>query len=728
MADALGGHRRGSEAARLAVDTVLRAFSDAPACHPDSVRSWLEAADAAISEQQRGLGTCGRDSRLYYFQTGRLTAQTSDHSVPQALADSGEIRREEIRFHEDRARLLHSLGAGQPLRPSVPDAAQWFAEGDAFLLCTDGFWEYVDEARMERDLRDASDAGDWLERLLRRVVEMARPITTTTPPLRFSCAREARKPGYSGLLPFLPKLTRGTAILACLLAPVHLLPAPQAARVTLTFPLTTAQEADLDRLLDAQQDPDSPEFHRWLTPEEFGERFGPAPEQLENVAAWLRAEGLTVEETARGRRWIVASGAADQVDRTRRRVPSHLAAVVPTVRWTPPRLQPRQTVDDGSHALAPADLAAIYGVAGDGAGQTIGILGQSNFYLSDVAEFRSRFGLPERTPRVILVGAEPGFDPNGGMLEALVDLEWSGAVAPMADLVYVYARDIVDALRAAVDRNVAPVLNFSFGVCEANVPPPVIESIQALVRQANAQGITFVAGSGDNGAAACNYFGNVATLGLNVMFPASLPEATAVGGTLLNEGTGSYWSNGVATGYIPEIAWNDTPRRPVFTATGGGASMLYPKPRWQTGFGVPPENARHVPDVAFAASPVHNPYIAIAGNAIVLLGGTSVTAPVFAGVMAVVNQRVGRMGNINSMLYANHDEGSPAPWFHDIVEGDNIVQCFPGTRDCVDGLFGYRAGPGYDPVTGLGSIDIPVFVNGVAARIGKRQIRRPPLR
>ncbi len=529
----------------------------------------------------------------------------------------------------------------------------------------------------------------------------------------------------------MPRLVRAAALLTCLLAPAGLLPQPRPARVTLTFTLTPHQQSDLDRLLDAQHDPDSPEFRRWLTPEEFGERFGPTHDQLDGVAAWLRAEGLTVEDTARSRRWMVASGTTEQIDRAPRRLPSHLAGVVATVRrqgelrWTPSRPQPRLAVD-GGHALAPADLAAIYGVAGDGGGQTIGIVGQSNFYLSDVQEFRARFGLPERTPRVILVGEEPGFDPNGGMIEALVDLEWSGAVAPKADLVYVYARDILDALRAAVDRNVAPVLNFSFGVCEANVPPAVIESVQSLVRQANAQGITFVAGSGDNGSAACNYFGNVATLGLNVMFPASLPEATAVGGTLLNEGSGSYWTNGAATGYIPEIAWNDTPRRPVFTASGGGASMLYPKPRWQIGPGVPSRNARHIPDVAFAASPVHDPYVAIAGNAIVLLGGTSLTAPVFSGLMAVVNQRIGRLGNINPMLYAHHDEGSSAPWFHDIVEGDNIVQCFPGTRDCVDGFFGHRAGPGYDPVTGLGSIDIPAFVNGVAARIAGRPMRHPP--
>jgi subtilase family serine protease len=424
---------------------------------------------------------------------------------------------------------------------------------------------------------------------------------------------------------------------------------------------------------------------------------------------------------------------ASLADRERgvpRRIPSQLAGLIGSVRFSGDlrwSSRPRYTTADGTRALAPADLAAIYGTAGDGDGQTIAIVGVSNFLPTDIQEFRSRFGLPERSPRVIVAGEDPGYD-YGGMLEAVIDLEWAGAMAPRADLVYVYSRDIIDAVRTVVDRNLASVLNFSFGVCEANLAPPDIESIRLLVQQAAAQGITFVAGSGDNGPAACNTNGNVATLGLNVMFPASLPEATAVGGTQLDEGNGAYWSNGSATGYIPEIAWNDTTRHPTFAASGGGASRLFGKPRWQAGPGVPLQNARHLPDLAFSASPHHNPYVTIFGSSMVVLGGTSVSAPVFSGVMGVLNQRVGRVGNINPMLYGAHDEGSSKPWFHDVVEGDNIVQCFPGTRDCVDGSLGFRAGPGYDPVTGLGSLNIPAFVDGVAAKLARREMRRPPVR
>jgi serine/threonine protein phosphatase PrpC len=188
LADGLGGHRGGSTAARIAVDTVLRAFADSPACRPDTVRSYLEAADAAICDGRRatpelrgmrstavvlvagpGEAVWGHvgDTRLYHFRDGRLAAQTSDHSVPQALVGHGEIAPAGIRFHEDRGRLLRSLGTGESLRPTIVDAPRPLSPGDAFLLCTDGFWEYVLEDQMEKELGAAASARDWLDRMCR---------------------------------------------------------------------------------------------------------------------------------------------------------------------------------------------------------------------------------------------------------------------------------------------------------------------------------------------------------------------------------------------------------------------------------------------------------------------------------------------------------------------------------------------------------------------------------
>ena len=243
------------------------------------------------------------------------------------------------------------------------------------------------------------------------------------------------------------------------------------------------------------------------------------------------------------------------------------------------------------------------------------------------------------------------------------------------------------------------------------------------------QGITFVAASGDAGAASCDaQFQNpVATKGLRVSFPASIPEVTAVGGTEFNEGAGNYWNqlntdNGAsAVSYIPEKTWNTTAADGTLAASGGGASAFYPKPPWQSGPGVPDDNARDVPDVAMAASFDHDGYMFCARGGCRLGGGTSFAAPVFAGILTLLNQYlVSRgsqsqpgLGNINLTLYRLARTGNNI--FQDITTGDNLVPCAAGTPDCVNGHLGYSAGPGYDLATGLGSVDANNLVTGWAA-------------
>jgi PPM family protein phosphatase len=192
LCDGLGGHHGGEVASRLAVDAALRSFEDDPSVSVSAIGAHIERANAAVLDRQRrepelaGMRTTvvmllaspgaamwahSGDSRLYWFQGGRLREQTSDHSVPQRLADAGEIAPEQIRFHEDRNRLLRSLGA----RPeagatfeTMPDAPQ---PGDVFLLTSDGFWELVNEDEMELDLAAASHPEDWLERMESRIRE-----------------------------------------------------------------------------------------------------------------------------------------------------------------------------------------------------------------------------------------------------------------------------------------------------------------------------------------------------------------------------------------------------------------------------------------------------------------------------------------------------------------------------------------------------------------------------
>ncbi len=173
--------------------------------------------------------------------------------------------------------------------------------------------------------------------------------------------------------------------------------------------------------------------------------------------------------------------------------------------------------------------------------------------------------------------------------------------------------------------------------------------------------------------------------------------------------------------YIPEKAWNDTPSGGGIEGTGGGASALFSKPWWQTGPGVPNDKARDVPDVSLSASAAHDGFIICSNGSLMVVGGTSASTPSFAGIVALVNQYVvakgvqpkAGLGNINPTLYSLAQ--NTAGVFHDITVGDNLVPCTMGTPGCVSGSFGYKAGPGYDLATGLGSVDAYKLVTNWAS-------------
>lgn len=190
VADGLGGHRGGEIASRLAVDKILASFRAAPEFAPAAVRAHLEKAQQTILERQEKepalasmrttvvvLLTAGSqalwghigDSRLYHFGREGLDFQTSDHSVPQALANAGRITPAEIRYHEDRNRLLRTLGHAGKFEPEVLEEAHPLQADDALLLCTDGFWEYVTELEMEVDLARAVDPDTWIGHMERRL-------------------------------------------------------------------------------------------------------------------------------------------------------------------------------------------------------------------------------------------------------------------------------------------------------------------------------------------------------------------------------------------------------------------------------------------------------------------------------------------------------------------------------------------------------------------------------
>jgi uncharacterized protein (TIGR03437 family) len=523
--------------------------------------------------------------------------------------------------------------------------------------------------------------------------------------------------------------------------------------MTLLLRSSASQQADLRQLLADQRNPSSALYHHWLTPEEFADQFGISPHDIAAAADWLRSQGFTVGKVAHSRSWIVFSGTARQAEdafhaeihRYRLDDQDHFAnaaepsipAALADIVWgvdglddfLPEASQPKTTSTIGVHTLAPDDLATIYNITPvyqsgiDGTGQKIAVVGTTQFdasALADVAAFQAKFNLPRNVPQVVLNTdfPDPGVNANS-INEAHLDIEWAGAIARNAQIVFVYSNTFLRAVLYAVDNNLAPVITMSANTgCEAANTAANMNFYQAVAQQANAEGITWVNSGSDAGPASCDPNGfPLALNGLGLRFPASIPEVTAVGGTEFNEQGGAYWkaantANGAsAISYIPEMVWNDSLLLNALWAGGGGASIYFPKPAWQAGPGVPDDNARDLPDIVFASSFSHDGYYVIRNNAAVTTGGTSAAAPVFAGILALLNQSLGStgLGNVNPTLYRLASTTTGV--FHDITVGSNVVPCAPGSLDCPNGTMGFHASLGYDLASGLGSVDVAQLLN-----------------
>ena len=194
LADGLGGHRGGAVASQLIGESITGAFQLSPGISADLLGAYLNKAqseflaaqkkDPALSGMKATLvlllsgfnkafwGHIG-DSRLYVFRAGKVLIQTKDHSVPRHLVDSGEIREEQIRFHEDRNRLTRAFDGNSIERFEMTEKPLELLHGDALLLCTDGFWEYVLEKEMLADLAMSGDPATWLDNMEKRLLKKA---------------------------------------------------------------------------------------------------------------------------------------------------------------------------------------------------------------------------------------------------------------------------------------------------------------------------------------------------------------------------------------------------------------------------------------------------------------------------------------------------------------------------------------------------------------------------
>jgi subtilase family serine protease len=419
------------------------------------------------------------------------------------------------------------------------------------------------------------------------------------------------------------------------------------------------------------------------------------------------------------------------------------------------------------HALAPADYATIYNINPvynaspgiTGLGKTIAVVARSDLFDdgSDITNFNSVFGIPPSMGLVatVLDGPDPGDIGGGEEVEATLDATWSSAIAPGATVDFVVSA-ITNTTDGAdlselyiIDNDLGDIMTESFGGCEAFRGAEAAGDA-TLAEQAAAQGITYFVAAGDSGAEGCDNpnIETVATGPLSVSVLAATPFNVAVGGTMFNENgdDGKYWNSTnnsstfeSALSYIPEDVWNESctaaqcGQSANISAGGGGVSSIFAKPSWQSGVaGIPNDGHRDVPDVSLTAG-LHDPYLlCLEGSCIpdsqglisfAAVGGTSAPTPSFAGIMALVDQKMNsRQGQANYVLYklaaaeklsscnASNTSGLPASTcvFNDVTVGNNAV---PGEASYGTSSPLYPATVGYDLATGLGSVNVANLVN-----------------
>jgi kumamolisin len=505
------------------------------------------------------------------------------------------------------------------------------------------------------------------------------------------------------------------------------------------FPLQIAlvlhgqHQAALGSLLAAEDDPMSPLYHHYLSPDGFARMYGPAAADVTRVAQVLRAAGMLVELSHAPGSLLMARGPAAAVEalfgvaldeyrapdgqqyytgRSSPHLPAALAASVSGVLGLDSRshlqLRPQirplvalRSAQRGAYdGLEPTDLARAYDLGPlqakglDGTNQTIAVAEIDAFSAADIATYDKAFGISAPPVRVISVGGgATGHDP-----EATLDIEVLHAIAPHAHiLAYEGGQDLsqlAQVFSQMVSDHRAQVISISLGACEGQTNgsdgQSFVNSLNNTFQQADAEGISVLVASGDSGAYGCQ------DNALSVELPAASPYVTAVGGTTLYlNSDGTYGHEAGWVGPLEE------------TGSGGGLSQLYSRPSWQTGAGVrnyASNGMRQVPDVAADADPLSGYLIFSSGWQI--MGGTSAAAPLWAGLIALADQSAAGngkslLGFLNPALYTlGNSDSSPSP-FHDVTIGGNLY---------------YQAMPGWDYATGWGSPDAGVLVSALVGQ------------
>jgi len=526
-------------------------------------------------------------------------------------------------------------------------------------------------------------------------------------------------------------------------------PVPQSQAIGLELVLAPSHQAELTSLLHSLYDIDSSQYHHWLKPGQFAQRFDPASGAITKVKAWLASVGLhsayrsgfTMRVTDRARAvekglgvifddYRLAHGQEVPVAGAAPLLPAALSASVVSVMGLDgapqltSQLAPRHSTQGtrllphdeglspcpaatsaaGAGTFTADQVGAAYGIASltgsgqTGAGQEVAVYELGQHIGSDISAYETCFGLHNSVTTVAVDGG--GSTGAGGTAEADADIEQVATQAPGASIVSYEGPNTsmgnYDTWQRIVSQDAAGVVSTSYGLCEPDsVNDGFVSAEDTLFVQAAMQGQTILSASGDSGSEDCYSPSGGMDSSLQVDFPASDPNVTAVGGTTLQlPDTESAWND--CEGDTGTICAN----APGAGAGGGGVSRISVRPSWQP---AEPQwsiagsscgtNCRDVPDVSANSGTPEVFYVEGGWGA---FAGTSISAPLVAGIVADTSDGCsGREGMVAQALYGLAGEGLYGTALTDVVGGDNDLTRTNSGQ--------YPSVPGYDPATGLGT-------------------------
>lgn len=518
-------------------------------------------------------------------------------------------------------------------------------------------------------------------------------------------------------------------------------PANAQQQLNLSIGLQLRNQQELQTLLIDQSNPQSPRYHQFLSPQQFVDAFGPTVDQQQQVIDFLHQQGLSITHISSNRLLIDASATVAQAETafqvsindyqlgskvfyansTPPTIPGSLSSIIASIGGldTSVHMHPLYRLASPGHGkpkpafaqphagrgggYTPADLNGAYDAtpllqAGfQGTNQTVAVFELDGYPSSDVTQYFQTYNLGNPNITTVLVDGFGG-SAGQGAIEVDLDIEVVAAMAPRAaQIVYEgpnTTQGLNDTYNQIVTDNKAQITTISWGACEPQTGNAEMQTLDNILSQGTAEGISMYAASGDSGAYGC------VDSNLAVDSPADDPNITGVGGTNLQLNSGAYGS---------ESVWSS-----LEGAGGGGISSYFKQPDWQTGPGVQNQYSngnREVPDVSADADPTtgYAIYCTAAASRCpsdgwITVGGTSAAAPLWAGSTALINeylqkQQKSRLGFANPVFYGLQNAQQQFPPFHDITSGNNLY--YPATAN-------------YDEASGWGSPDIYNIARDVA--------------